>query len=436
MNDRNLSEVLRALKADHDPQLIELLSPHWEYSVASEPRDWELLHRAHWHECREWCGCDAKVDGALEEVAAQCALNPPLHRLAWHCCRLVFDTNDYNRFREWAALLPLLEKIRPASRNAFFLLLALDAAPRLRERNAWRGVSEKITRETLQDVAIAARRFARYNDDAIGIEPRLLAWHRLVASGELYRVGRLEFHARPLLARLRVYRHRATRRVLALSEADVSYTPEGYYLLHDSYGECDLQNQTSAWTSALHETATTIRAHPISPRGFAVSQPTEIETAEWELVLAPGDHVLIVHIPEGESVTLENSRASFEQAREFFTKQPGEYSARAFATSSWMLNTQFETMLPPSSKMVAWQRELYLYPTASTGKDGLYFVFNRDEIDLATAPRDTTLRRAMISHLQAGNSLRSGGMFFLFEDLPQYGTGVYRKMQNGFKFYA
>jgi hypothetical protein len=78
--------------------------------------------------------------------------------------------------------------------------------------------------------------------------------------------------------------------------------------------------------------------------------------------------------------------------------------------------------------MVAWQRELYLFPSASTGKDGLYFVFNRDDIDLATAPRDTTLRRAMIERLRAGSTLRSGSMFFLFDDLPQYGTQVYRRM--------
>jgi hypothetical protein len=431
MNDKELSGVLRTLKADHDPKLIELLSPHWEYSRQNEPRDWQLLQRAHWQDDREWCGCAPEVDGALQEVAAQIVANPALHSLAWHCCRLIFEIDDYNRFGEWTALIPLLEEIRPAIRSAFFLLLALDAVPRLRERNQRRGVSEKITRGTLGDIAIATRRFARYNDNAIGIEPRLLAWHRLVSSGELYRVGRFEYHVRPFQACVRVYRHRVSQRVLALSAPDIDYNSTGHRLLHDPQGEFALQNQTPSWKSTFHETATTIRAHPVSPRGFAQKQPIEIQTNEWELVFASGDKVLVVHIPEGESVTLENSRASFEQAHQFFTQQQREYSLRAFATNSWMLNTQFETMLPPSSKMLAWQRELYLFPAVSTGKDGLYFVFNRDEIDLATAPRDTTLRRAMIDHLLAGNPLRNGGMFFLFDDFPRYGTQVYRKMQDG-----
>lgn len=424
-----LSELLAPLQPDYDPYLLELLSPHWEYSRQSQPRDWQLLQRAHWQNYREWCGCAPEVDAALEEVVAHIESNPALHALAWHCCRLIFETDDYARFREWTALLPLLEEIRPAIRSTFFLLLALDAAPRLRERNERRAVPEKITRDTLQDIAIATRRFARYNNGATGIEPRLLNWHRLVSSGELFRIGRLEYHARPFQARVRVYRHRETRRVLALSEPDIAYDAGGHLLLHDAQGQ-SLQNQSEFWRSTFHETATTIRAHPVSPRGFARKQRVEIRAEEWQLVFASGDKVLVVHIPEGESVTLENSRASFEQAHAFFSQRFPEYSLRAFATNSWMFNTQFETMLAPTSKMLAWQHELYLFPAVSSGKDGLYFVFNRDEIDLATAPRDTTLRRAIIDHLQAGSTLRNGGMFFLFDDLPQYGTQVYRKMED------
>ncbi len=424
-----LSEVLCALKSDYDPQLAELLSPHWEYSQCGGPRKWELLQRANWQEYRAWSGCAPEVDAALEKVVAQIEANPALYSLARHCHRLIFETGDYQRFAEWLSLLPLLGDFFAGYKSTFFLLLALDAVPRLRQKNDARHVSEKITRDTLGDIGIAARRFARYNDGEIGIEPRLLNWHRLVASGEIFRIGRLEYHARNLPLRLRVYRHRITQHVLALSEHDVVYDANGHLLLNDSQGQ-PLHSKTGSWTSILHETSTTINGHPISPLGFALANPVEIKTAEWQQVLAPGDNVLVVHIPEGESVTLENSRDSFEQAHTFFTEHLRDDSLRAFATNSWMFNTQFETMLSPNSKMLAWQRELFLFPAVSSGKDGLYFVFNRDEIDLATAPRDTTLRRAMIDHLQAGNNLRNGGMFFLFEDLPQYGTQVYRGMQN------
>ena len=43
---------------------------------------------------------------------------------------------------------------------------------------------------------------------------------------------------------------------------------------------------------------------------------------------------------------------------------------------------------------VKYQEELYLFPRPSNGKDGLYFVFDKHEIDPDSAPRDTALRRA------------------------------------------
>ena len=70
--------------------------------------------------------------------------------------------------------------------------------------------------------------------------------------------------------------------------------------------------------------------------------------------------------------------------------------------------------------------EGYLFPLPSNGKDGLYYVFGRRDIDLSTAPRDTRLRRAMIDHLAAGHRLRCGGFFLLPEDVPRFGDEPYR----------
>ena len=77
--------------------------------------------------------------------------------------------------------------------------------------------------------------------------------------------------------------------------------------------------------------------------------------------------------------------------------------------------------------MVLWQRELYLYPIPSGDRSGLRFIFGRDNIDIATAPRDTSLRRALLDHLQAGGRLIHGGMFFLCEDFEDFGSQVYQR---------
>jgi len=48
--------------------------------------------------------------------------------------------------------------------------------------------------------------------------------------------------------------------------------------------------------------------------------------------------------------------------------------------------------------MVLWQQELYLHPIPSGDRSGLVFVFGKGDIDLNTAPRDTSLRRALLDH--------------------------------------
>ena len=79
---------------------------------------------------------------------------------------------------------------------------------------------------------------------------------------------------------------------------------------------------------------------------------------------------------------------------------------------------------------VLWQQELYLHPIPSGDRSGLVFVFGKDDIDLNTAPRDTSLRRALLDHLVAGGSLINGGMFMLLEDFAHFGTQFYRRPRN------
>lgn len=415
-----LIDALRALGAADDSPLIEVLQPHWEESVQSAPRDWDLLQPEQWRNARIKTRCDEGVDEALTRATTAIAESEPLRLLAWHCHRLIFETPEYNTFSSWNLLSELLNRRQPGLGGGFMLWLSLGSVPRLYAKNDARKVPEEITRDTLYDVVIARRRFARYNDGAVGVEPRLFNWHRLVSSGDLFRIGRFEYIVRPFRNGLRAYRNRDSGVVLALSENDLAYNAEGQLARSD---------ETPAWSTPLLETDTELRGHPISPRGFALPEPVDLKRAEWECILAPGDMVLEIHIPEGEPLTPESCRDSFERARAFFTSR-GEYSLRAFACYSWLFNTQFEELLPPHSNLLAWQRECYLFPWPSTGKDGLYFMFGGDEIDPATAPRDTLLRRVIADHLQSGKELRSGAMFFCFEELSRYGTQAYREMEQ------
>ena len=126
-------------------------------------------------------------------------------------------------------------------------------------------------------------------------------------------------------------------------------------------------------------------------------------------------------------MTLHSCRESMQQALDFFPRYfPGTHSA-GFACGSWILNPQLAQIYRPDSNIVLWQRELYLYPIVSSDRSGLVFVFGKDEVDLETAPRDTSLRRALLDHMQIGGRLIGGGMFLLREDFANFGSQPYHQ---------
>jgi len=92
-----------------------------------------------------------------------------------------------------------------------------------------------------------------------------------------------------------------------------------------------------------------------------------------------------------------------------------------------MFSPILEGLLPADSNLVRFMRELYLCPSNSRSRSGPWFVFLQEPFDPATAPRDTSLRRAILDHLRAGKLWRDGEMIFLLDDLDHFGSQWYRK---------
>ena len=109
---------------------------------------------------------------------------------------------------------------------------------------------------------------------------------------------------------------------------------------------------------------------------------------------------------------------ALRQARAFFPRYfPELPPARAFVCCTWLFDTQYEKLLPAESNIVRFQREFYCYPVKSDDDDPFFRVFGGKPADLRTAPRDSTLRRAMLDHTLAGNAFRIAGGFMLIDGL-------------------
>ena len=119
--------------------------------------------------------------------------------------------------------------------------------------------------------------------------------------------------------------------------------------------------------------------------------------------------------------------ASMREALAFFPRHFPESPALGFACYSWVLNPELAEFYSPTCNMVLWQREMHLFPVPSNGREGLQFIFGREDVNPATAPRDTRLQRALLDRLATGLPLRAGGMFCLPEGLHEYGSQPYRR---------
>jgi hypothetical protein len=170
-----------------------------------------------------------------------------------------------------------------------------------------------------------------------------------------------------------------------------------------------------------------ITGFPITPEGKALKQEISLDATKWKPLLKPGDEIIEMHIPSGGGMSPEKCLDSLRQAFDFFHKMyPESILPAVCCQSSWIFNTQLEEAMPESN-LAKFMREIYLFPVASKGKDGLWFVFCKEYEDWSQAPRQTSLQKAMLDVVCSGRKLRSAGMFFFENDLEYYGTGHYRK---------
>ena len=129
--------------------------------------------------CR-WAGLDADIEAILQATAQRIAADPALRAQAEEGWRRLYYEEG------WEEALPL----GPAARTA---ASRLAAALVLREAHRARVIPEPITHDTGGYIGRAIHRYRLAYGGQVGIASWLLFWHRLLASGELYRLKRLEF---------------------------------------------------------------------------------------------------------------------------------------------------------------------------------------------------------------------------------------------------
>ncbi len=359
-----------------------------------------------------------EVVAAAVSAARRIAADRSLTALAQRHRHDLFEASDYSAksIWRWPSWLDVLQD----DSGLFYLLVLLSNAlelDRLYQRHA---IPERVARDTLYDIQ---RRLDEYRraQGVWGLTPRHLTWLRHHLTGSLYHLVRLQFAPGEFHGEAHFYRHQPSGAVLALSADGVRYRADGAV---DGAG--GVYDPIGAWTAHLVVGDEEIAGFPLAPTGRAVHHEVRLHRRAWQPVLTPGDPVLHIHIPAGSPMDPAACGESFAAALAFFPRHFPEQRFVAFTCSSWLLDAALQKLLPATSNIARFQREVYLLPGRGDGKNTLVRVFGSVPTDLSRAPRDTTLRRAILDHLLTGGHLSSGRCVLFPQDL-HWGAQVYRQ---------
>ncbi|MFJ3956832.1 acyltransferase domain-containing protein [Arthrobacter sp. NPDC090010] len=123
------------------------------------------------------------------------------------------------------------------------------------------------------------------------------------------------------------------------------------------------------------------------------------EDAEWA---RPGEWLLSVHIPEGGGLSPAAVDDSMSRAVTFFAEFFPDKPVQQAECISWLLDPELTRRLP-ASNMARFAQRFALDRTSASPGDAVYFTFRKRGLDgLDQLPRESSLQRAVLEHLDDG----------------------------------
>lgn len=355
---------------------------------------------------------DAEDD--LLQMAKSIRDDETLKFLFYHCSKLLFGSNKL--YKKSVVNWPDFSSLLPNGKGSMFLLLlAFHAIDKIIAVHKTMDIAEDITLDTCADVGSRVLISKEFNDGEIGISNTCINWlSQSFVAGHLFQVGRMQFHLIQFGRPFRVYRNKLSQEYKIIAESGICVGDDGFV---DGAGG---QFSDNGWETEFKVDNNLITANMIDGNSCKIVKiPVIFSIDEWELVINSNSLVMNIHIPRGGRITKEIWQDSIARAFDFFEKSKSSNgSIDASVCFSWMFEPRLQNFLPEHSGLLALQKSVHLFPLLSIGsKCGLYFLFGKDEIDLDTAPTDTSLRRGVVDHLKKGGVLTGGSMIFFRDEL-------------------
>lgn len=263
------------------------------------------------------------------------------------------------------------------------------------------GIPGDIIEATLRDFAIWARVY-QSKTGRMGIGET--DWNLLSLTGNILRIGRLQYESITFLEPYMMYRHKQQGSLVVFAVNGLRVRSDGH--LQGANGVCT----DDGFTTVLSAEGRTVTGNPVDiAQGTIQAEPVSINQRNYDLLLAPGMPTTSVHIPEGGSLSPEAVDESLAQAAQLLD-QLGRSTPTLFC-ESWLLDPNLESLESPSSNVCRFMRRFAIFPVASVHPMIVERVFGwgADALDVHELPERSSLQRNLKHHLLQGGVMYDVG---------------------------
>ncbi len=348
----------------------------------------------------EWCGISREYAAQVEAAAKEMLGRPTRLQDLARCATSLFE-GTWNG-ADWQ------DTPRDASLSERFFLLfpLLQHLPVLQGMYASRGIKVNILTDTLTDLQI----WIDTNEQRTGLPGfKEIGWLRLHFTGEVIRLGRLQFQPSTYAFPFTPLVNRTTGEFKIVAHGGHSITEKGVF--SDSEGA----DGKVIELEFVEKNGEIIKAHLVNENGYIEAKPVTLEPGTWEKVLDQGDAILALHIPAGEPLDYEACMESYRLASEFFPRHFSDMpTPRAITCNSWLFYPGLSDILPENSNIVRFQRTFHRLPLPGAKANQTYErVFSPHGRAITEDQLKSTLQRKLFEHIRAGNIPLNGGGLLL-----------------------
>lgn len=290
-------------------------------------------------------------------------------------------------------------------------LIYLTALPGMVEHHRTMGIDPQITRDTADDLPLWMHEYhqkhGRWGTADVG-------WFQNHLRCRIFALGRLQFDLSQFGLKYTILVNKKGESAALVLGGELIRTDGQFAGADDGL----LANAPDNWTTTYSESTDGWAGHRVDPKGFIRRELETFPAEDWQVHTRQFDRSIGVHIPARGRLETQACLDAFTKAEAFFTRYFPDYQNKLFQCVSWLMDPQLTLLENGQSNL---GRFVQLFQSVPLSKGNSHQMFERvfnNQTDLATLPRDNTLRRTLIHEMQQGRRYRSAGGYRLWQTPP------------------